>query len=235
MMMTPPEKRIKRIFWKIQYVVFLCLISIICVKAQASSEKNIVVLNDKDILAAEKKLSRLGFWLGKTGGDIDETRRYAWLAFQRLEGLKQTGEPGKKELLRLLVSSSGRLKPKVAGYAHFEVDLKKQILFLVDESGKISHIIPVSTGTGRKFSEGGRTRRAVTPPGVFAVYRKAEHWKESPLGNMYFPSYIVGGVAIHGGNFFPNRPSTYGCIKVPLVFAPELSRLMPLRTIVVVY
>jgi hypothetical protein len=227
------EKRKKKRFLKIQLAVVLFLVTVVWAKAQAISE-NTGDLTGEDVLYAERKLFRFGFWLAKTGGDIDETRRYAWLAFQRLEGLPQTGEPGKKELLRLLKTSRPP-KPKVTGYTHFEVYLKKQILFLVDESGKISHIIPVSTGTGRKFTEGGRTRRAVTPRGVFTVYRKAEYWKGSPLGNMYFPSYIVGGVAIHGGNFFPNRPSTYGCIKVPLVFAAELSRLMPLQTIVVVY
>ena len=116
-----------------------------------------------------------------------------------------------------------------------KIPILRNNLFFVNETGEISRILPISTGTGKKFTEGGRTRRAVTPKGTFEVFRKVENWKKSPLGNMYYPSYIVGGVAIHGGSFFPNRPSTYGCIKVPIIYAVELSYLMPFKTTVMVY
>lgn len=190
-------------------------------------------LTEKDVSFAEEKLYKLGFWIKRRAPDTDESTRYAVLAFQRITGVKQTGILSAKEITMLKTAKP--VVPRYIGRSHIEVDLKKQILFFVNESGKVSYILPVSTGTGKKFTEGGRTRRAITPKGNFKVFRKVEDWKESPLGNMYYPNYIVGGVAIHGSNAFPNRPSTYGCIKVPIIFAPELSYLMPFNTMVMVY
>lgn len=191
------------------------------------------VLADEDIAVAEKKLSQLGFWIRDIDDAIDESTRYAVIAFQRVKGLKQTGVLNSEQFL--LLKKSKKITPKFNDFPHFDIDLKRQILFFVDERGSVNHIVPVSTGTGKKFTEGGRTRRAVTPRGTFEVFGKVENWKESPLGNMYYPSYIVGGVAVHGGNYFPNHPSTYGCVKVPIIYAVELSYLMPFKTTVIVY
>jgi len=212
------------------FTLFIILTIITFAKGQSNNRD---VLASEDVLIAEKKLSELGFWIKNIDDTTDESTRYAVLAFQRVKGLKQTGFLISKELS--ILKNSKTITLKSGDFPHFEVDLKRQILFFVNENGKVSHILPVSTGTGKKFTEGGRTRRAVTLKGTFKIFKKVESWKESPLGNMYYPSYLIGGVAIHGSNFFPNRPSTYGCIKVPLIYATELSRLMPFNATVIVY
>ena len=52
---------------------------------------------------------------------------------------------------------------------------------------------------------------------------------------MYFANYISGGIAIHGSYNVPAQPASHGCIRVPMFAAREVSRLMKLGTIVLVY
>ncbi len=182
---------------------------------------------------AEQRLSDLGYWIGAIDGYPDETTRFAALAFQRESKLPPTGVLTQIELQALRVASP--IRPQITGMFHIEVNLSKQLLFIVTPNGTVENILPVNTGSGKKFSQGGRTRRAYTPIGTFTVYRKIEAWRQSPLGMMYYPSYIQGGVAIHGSQNIPKFPSTFGCIAVPLFAAEALSKLMPIGTIVFVY
>ena len=66
---------------------------------------------------------------------------------------------------------------------------------------------PSLPGSGEWFTEGDRTRRAVTPLGRFTVKQKIKGWHKSPLGVLYFPNYIYGGVAIHGNPSVPPVPA----------------------------
>jgi lipoprotein-anchoring transpeptidase ErfK/SrfK len=52
---------------------------------------------------------------------------------------------------------------------------------------------------------------------------------------MYYPSYIVNGVAVHGSFSVSAQPASHGCIRVPMFAAKELSRLMPVGIEVIVY
>ncbi len=52
---------------------------------------------------------------------------------------------------------------------------------------------------------------------------------------MYYSNYISGGVAIHGYPNVPNTPASHGCIRIPIFAAREVSGLMPVGTIVLVY
>jgi hypothetical protein len=52
---------------------------------------------------------------------------------------------------------------------------------------------------------------------------------------MYYSNYISGGVAIHGSRSIPNQPASHGCIRVPMFAARQLSKLMPVGTIVLVH
>src|ERR1041385_4493469 len=74
-----------------------------------------------------------------------------------------------------------------------------------------------------------------TPRGRFIVYEKASGWEYGPLVALYFANYISGAVAIHGSRNVPTQPETHGCIRVPVFAARELSKLMPVGTIVLVY
>lgn len=121
------------------------------------------------------------------------------------------------------------------GYAHVEINLTRQRLFIVDDSGRVVKTLPVSSGSGKWFTSEGRRRRAITPTGEFTVYRKIAGWRKSPLGMLYYPNYIIEGVAIHGSRSVPSRPASHGCIRIPISAAKAFSDMTPIGTIVLVY
>lgn len=181
---------------------------------------------------AERQLAERGYWTGAVDGLFDRATRSALTAFQKWEGRTVTDTLTLDELEAVLTSSFPR--PRETGYEHVEVDLDRQVLLLVDGEGSV-RVLPVSTGNGKPFIEEGQTSIAYTPRGRFIVYDKTVGWEKGYLGSMYYSNYISGGVAIHGSPNVPSRPASHGCIRVPMFAARELSRLLPLGTIVLVY
>jgi lipoprotein-anchoring transpeptidase ErfK/SrfK len=125
--------------------------------------------------------------------------------------------------------------PRETGYAHVEVDLSRQQLVVVDDSGQVVKTLRISSGNGKLFTSEGWTRRAITPTGRFTVLRKIPGWRKSALGLLYYPIYITGGVAIHGSRSVPRRPASHGCIRIPMSEAKKFSEMTPLGTVVLVY
>jgi lipoprotein-anchoring transpeptidase ErfK/SrfK len=190
-------------------------------------------LTQEEIQAAEQQLASLGYWTGKIDGDLDSASRHALIAFQKAEGRTPDGKLTRKTYAAILIAR--RLLPRESHYTHIEVDLRRQILFRIDDTGKTSHILPISSGSGESFTSEGYTRRAVTPAGRFTVYNKIKGWRKSPLGLLYYPNYILSGIAIHGSLSVPVRPASHGCIRIPMFAAEEFSKLTPIGTVVVVY
>jgi len=127
-------------------------------------------------------------------------------------------------------------KPRELGGPHIEVDLARQVLFLVDSEGRVGNILPISSGSGKTFHEKGYPEtHAITPCGHLEVFSTAPGWKTSPLGEMYNPLYIVGGIAIHGSLDVPAYPASHGCIRVPMFASQRLPRMVPRGTRVFVY
>jgi peptidoglycan hydrolase-like protein with peptidoglycan-binding domain len=182
---------------------------------------------------AERLLHKLGYWPGRIDGVIDEKSRHAIIAFQKVEGRNPEGVFTLKELRALRRAS--RPSARFKSGPHIEVDLARQVLLVVGHRGTVKLVLPVSTGSGITFTEGGWTRRAITPRGKFTVYKKMEGWKESSLGSLYYPNYFVGGVAIHGSRIVPTFPSTHGCVGIPLYTARDFSRMTPPGTVIIVY
>src|SRR5712692_2545968 len=105
---------------------------------------------------------------------------------------------------------------------------------MVNDEGGV-RVLPVSTGTGQPFIDEAQTSIAYTPRGRFVVYRKGVGWEKGPLGSVYYPNDISGGVAIHGSRSVPVEPASHGCIRIPMFAAREVSKLLKLGTIVLVY
>jgi lipoprotein-anchoring transpeptidase ErfK/SrfK len=182
---------------------------------------------------AEQRLSELGYWIGPPDRVFSAQDRQALIAFQKVQTRKRTGRLSLEDLKAL--RSATRPGPVEAGYPHIEVDLSKQVLYVVGAGGDVSHIIPVSTGSGKFFTLKGRREHAVTPTGKFTVYRKVRGWRKSPLGLLYFPNYIVGGIAIHGNPSVPVSPASHGCIRIPMFAAEDFSKMAPVGTVVIVH
>jgi len=188
-------------------------------------------LNRAEVKEAEGRLKEMGYWTSKVDGVFDS--RNALVAFQKWEGLKVTGRLTRDDLDAILSATSPQ--PRDPGYAHVEVDLDRQVLLLVDSEGAITRIVPVSTGSGKRYNEKGVRGLAYTPRGRFRVYGKAAGWKRSPLGLLYYPSYFSDGLAIHGNPSVPHDPQSHGCIRVPMSAARQISSRLPVGTIVLLY
>jgi peptidoglycan hydrolase-like protein with peptidoglycan-binding domain len=190
-------------------------------------------LTKSDIRQAERWLADLGYWTGPVDGVWDNVSRNALIAFQKVQRAKATGRLTRAEYNALSVASPPR--PRELG-EHIEVDLARQVLFLVDSDGRVGNILPISSGSGKSFHENGYPEtHAVTPCGHLEVYAKASGWKTSPLGEMHNPMYIVGGIAIHGSQDVPAYPASHGCIRIPMFASSVLPRMVPKNTPVYVY
>ncbi|MEK6287133.1 MAG: L,D-transpeptidase family protein [Acidobacteriota bacterium] len=185
------------------------------------------------ISEAQQRLADLGYWIGEADGKWGEASRHGLIAFQKVEDRLRTGKLtiGELEALRTATPPS----PREPGFAHIEVDLKRQVLFVVAASGEVSKILPVSTGNGKPFEIEGETEPAITPVGRFRIYRKIPGWRKSKLGLLYYPNYIVGGIAIHGNPAVPTQPASHGCIRIPMFASEEFSEMTPIGTQVIIY
>jgi peptidoglycan hydrolase-like protein with peptidoglycan-binding domain len=214
-------------------LLIICLFLIALAQADAQfAVKQQASMSRPQIKEAEQRLSDIGYWTGPVDGVLDPATRAALIAFQKYSGRNITGELTLDELEA--IRSSAPPKVRDGGYEHVEIDLDRQVLLLVNDVGAVK-VLPVSTGSGENFIDEGETSVAYTPRGRFIVYNKKVGWEYGPLGSLYYANYISGGVAIHGSRNVPNQPVSHGCIRIPLFTARELSKLMPLGTIVLVY
>lgn len=186
-----------------------------------------------EILEAEQLLASLGYWTGPIDGKFDSGSRHALIAFQKVEGRKRNGKLTGEELEAL--RAGARPLAKYTDYAHVEVDLERQVLFLVNDEGLVTHIVPVCSGNDKSYVDHGEVHRAHTPRGTFKVLRKINGVRISSLGFLYYPSYIHEGVAIHGSSAMKVYPDSHGCIRIPMSVAKEFSSLVPVGTEVIVF
>ena len=198
-----------------------------------SRNRQAQVPNRAEAKEAERRLSDMGYWTGPIDGVIDAATRSALIAFQKVEGRKITGRLTRDEVET--IRNAAPPPARDIGYSHVEVDLERQVFLLVNDEGTVTRILPVSTGSGKHYNEKGMRGIAYTPRGRFRVYAKAWGWKRSPLGLLYYPNYISDGVAIHGNPAVPTEPQSHGCIRIPMYASRDVSKLLPVGTIVLVY
>ena len=191
-----------------------------------SAKRDEQQLSRPEKLEAEQRLWDLGYWAGRVDGQFDSDSRHALIAFQKVEERDRTGKLTREELNAL--RTAARPQARHTRYPHVEIDLARQVLFLIDETGEVARILPVSTGNGELYMDQGKMHRARTPTGTFKVLRKIKGWRLSTLGLMYYPNYIFNGIAIHGSFSIPTRPASHGCIRVPMFAARQLSSLLPI-------
>jgi hypothetical protein len=186
-----------------------------------SSHSKTSSLNRVELNQAQARLAEMGY--GKGG----------LIAFQKYEGRKPTGQLNRAEFDAIINATAPQARD--SGYKHVEVDLDRQVLLLTDEDGQVTKILPVSTGSNKHYSEKGMSGLAYTPRGRFRIYAKLSGWRKSPLGLLYYPNYFSDGLAIHGNSSVPHSPQSHGCIRIPMSASMEMSRALPVGTIVLIY
>jgi len=214
---------------KVLVLVGLLLISM---PARSRAQQRRASMSRAQTLEAERRLSELGYWTGPVDGRLDEGTTSALIAFQKWEGRAVTAKLTLQELEAIRHAAAP--KAREPGYAHVEVDVDRQVLMLIDEQDRVK-VLPVSTGNDKQFMDQGQMSVAYTPRGRFVVYDKSYGWENGDLGSVYYANYISGGVAIHGYLSVPATPASHGCIRIPMFAAREVSRLLPVGTIVLVY
>ena len=180
-------------------------------------------LSRSELKEAQQRLSEMGYGAG--GGAV--------ILFQKWEGRKLTGRLNRAEYEAIIAAEAPRAKD--TGYKHVEVDVDRQVLLLTDDEGAIKRILPVSTGSNKRYNEKGVRGLAYTPRGRFRIYSKISGWRKSPLGLLYYPSYFSDGLAIHGNPEVPHSPQSHGCIRIPMSAAVAMFKHLRVGTIVLIY
>ena len=192
-----------------------------------------VRLTRTEVKKAEARLAAFGYRPGRVDGVIDGNTRNALVLFQKWEHRKVTGQLNREDFDAIMNAAAPQARD--SGYRHVEVDLDRQLLLLTDDEGTVTKILPVSTGSNKRYNEKGIRGLAYTPTGRFRIYAKISGWRKSPLGLLYYPNYFSDGLAIHGSSSVPNTPQSHGCIRIPLWAASEISKVLPVGSILLIY
>ncbi|MFI7638661.1 L,D-transpeptidase family protein [Nonomuraea sp. NPDC049400] len=173
----------------------------------------------------QQRLRDHGFYYGAMNGKYDVQTRYAVWAFQKTRRMRPMNAVGPKVWQEL--DRPRRLRPLVPdGPAdRVEINLTDQLLTVYRRRRPVltSH---VSTGANVHYCEAGRCGYAITPVGDFRVYRRDPGWTKSPLGMMFNSLYFTGGIAMHGSSVVPTKPSSHGCVRVPVPTAVRLYKMV---------
>lgn len=213
----------------------LLVLSLFCVipasaKTRARKQRP---LTRAELKQAEARLAEMGFRPGRVDGVIDGATRQALIVFQKWEGGNPSSTLSRKEFDAIMNASTPQARD--SGYQHVEVDLDRQVLVLTDADGAVTRILPVSTGSNKRYNEKGMRGLAYTPTGRFRIYAKIAGWRKSPLGLLYYPNYFSDGLAIHGNPDVPDSPQSHGCVRILMSAAVEMSKALPVGTILLIY
>jgi N-acetylmuramoyl-L-alanine amidase len=182
----------------------------------------------------QKRLAKLGYRPGSADGVFGAETASAVMAFEKHEGLGRDGIAG-PQVAATVKDPRGKGPRRKGPRPRIEVDLDRQIAFVVPSKGKVT-ILNVSTGSGETYeSPGGGTAVAYTPTGRFSVYRKADRIVEAPLGSLYKPLYFDKGWAVHGAASVPGYPASHGCVRTSDYDQDFVFRRIPKGAAVFVY
>jgi peptidoglycan hydrolase-like protein with peptidoglycan-binding domain len=147
-------------------LLIVCLLVVTSTESFATTQQRVNryagAANRTEAKEAERRLSEMGYWTGPVDGVIDSATRAALIAFQKIEGRKITGRLTRDELKAIRNAASPQARE--TGYRHVEVDLDRQVLVLVNDEGAVVRILPVSTGSGKRYKERGMSGIALHSP-----------------------------------------------------------------------
>ena len=171
-------------------------------------------LGDKGaaVLALQKRLAALGYWLGQPDGTFGGLTQQAVYAVQKAAGLGRDGVVGVKTQAALTAGKRPTITTKGTGH-RVEINKQTQLLLIID-GATITTILNTSTGSGRPYLQDGKRWTALTPSGSFHVTRQIDGERVGPLGALWRPKYFNAGIAIHGLDSVPPYPASHGCARV---------------------
>jgi peptidoglycan hydrolase-like protein with peptidoglycan-binding domain len=187
-----------------------------------------------DVRAVQTRLTELAYYVADIDGEPGGQLRSAVMAFQKVNGLSADGTVGPRTLAALNAPRSPQLRG-AGGGTRVEVDLTRQVLYLVRD-GVVVRILPVSSGSGERYlTKKGNRATALSPVGYYQIARRIVGIRKAELGTLYDPQYFYKGWAIHGSNSVPAYPASHGCLRVTRTDAKYLLREIGVGTAVYVY
>lgn len=151
---------------------------------------------------------------------------HAVMAAQKWLGIARDGVagPGTHRALKRL--RRPRVNPKRRA-RRVEVDLSKQLVYLVNANskGKVRRTISTSTGQGVYATPLGRWR---------IYYKNANAYSTQYDAPMPFASFYNRGYALHASANVPGYPASHGCSRLPFVFAREVFRFADMGTPIII-
>lgn len=162
-------------------------------------------------MSLQERLSALGYWLGTPNGVFGDSTQQAVYALQKAAGIGRDGVVGPATGAALAEGIVPHAR-STSGY-EIEVDLQHNLLLIVD-GGKVAHILNTSTGGGYTYESGGMSAVALTPQGLFHVYRQVDGMVTDSLGQLWRPKFFYSGFAIHGDSYVPSYPASHGCVRI---------------------
>ncbi len=167
-----------------------------------------------DVLATQRRLAQLHYWLGEPDGTFGTHTRQAVLALQGAAGLPRDGVVGPRTRAALDKGVQPQVRTTVGRAT--EIDRDRGLLVFSDD-GVLVSVLHTSTGTFKKYSYDGQPALADTPAGSFTVDWSVDGWDDGALGRLYRPRYFHSdGIAVHGYPVVPAYPASHGCARVSL-------------------
>lgn len=184
-----------------------------------------------EVMALERRLDALRYDVGQVDGVFDVSTRFAVVAFQKVMGLPRSGRATPDVLARLDSAEVPDPLVRDGGATRVEIDLPRQVLFLY-QGDALFKILPISSGTGKRYCDKGKCGVAVTPAGAYRATWRDDGWRESDLGRLYNPVYFIdrAGIAVHGHPVVPATPASHGCVRIPMAAAEWFPDLVPRHT-----
>jgi peptidoglycan hydrolase-like protein with peptidoglycan-binding domain len=185
------------------------------------------------VLALQKRLSALGYWLGTPDGSFGSLTQQAVFALQKAAGISRDGVVGPRTKKAL----EGGVRPKARIRNGVEIDLDRQLLLVV-RGGTVRTALNTSTGNGEEYtSTKGNRAIATTPKGDYTVYRAVDGPLTNSLGELWRPRFFNRGIAVHGSPNIPPYPASHGCARlsnaaINMIWAADL---MPIGSRVLVH
>jgi peptidoglycan/xylan/chitin deacetylase (PgdA/CDA1 family) len=181
----------------------------------------------------DKRLRSQSYPTGAKNNLFDYELLQSVYAFEKVHRLARDGVVPPAELRRILLSKRPPA-PKKKRRRFVVIDISRQVLFEVRRQ-KVIKTLPVSSGNDEPYVSEGVQYVAHTPRGSFRIERKIAGWRVSHLGRLYYPSYFIGGFAIHGSPSVPVYPASHGCVRVPMYVAKKFFYRNPVGRAVFVH
>jgi peptidoglycan/xylan/chitin deacetylase (PgdA/CDA1 family)/peptidoglycan hydrolase-like protein with peptidoglycan-binding domain len=186
-----------------------------------------------EVAHLQRRLTQLGYPVRGVDGAFGERTQQGVFAFQKVRGRVRDGVVSPEEMSAIDVARRPTVrKRKVKRY--IEIDISRQVLFEVRRR-RVFKVLPVSTGNEKYYKQDGIKSKAHTPRGTFRIERKISGWRKSRLGRLWYPSYFVGGYAIHGSPNVPVYPASHGCVRIPMWLTKGFDRRNPIGTRVFIH